>query len=441
MAMESSTVGERELRPLETQIECLPGKQAPVSILIVDDEDSTRELCRDVVIEGRVQARIFRPILAPACIGCLLLATTAAYLLAASPRPAPQTSPQTVTISGKSVWTDTKIDLQAGERIRITCSGTIQVPADKQGNSPMATGPEGLARGWKDLMRIFPVPDGNRGTAIGRIGGGGAVQPFAVGAAKEITVIVPGRLYLGINQQKNDQAGGSFEATIEVLSEGSKTGGLVAYPPPDTPSPAITTEILKKIPRRVVDKAGNPGDMVNFIILGSQTDLQGVFKSAGWVQVDRTKDDAILHGLVASLSKQEYLEMPMSILYLFDRPQDFGFAHATPFNVVKTRNHLRVWKAPFDGSGKTLWVGAATHDIGFERDDRNNGLTHKIDPDIDLEREYLGETFYETGLVSQLTHVTPPDPLTKALTATGGSFHSDGRILVMVLASKIAGTN
>ena len=385
--------------------------------------------------------RIFRPTLARVCAGCLLLATSAAYLPAASPRSAAQTSPQTVTISGKTVWTDTKIDLQAGDKIRITCSGTIQVPADKQDSSPISTGPEGLARSWKDLMRIFPVPDGSRGSAIGRIGDGGAVQPFAVGAAKEITVIVPGRLYLGINQQKNDQAEGSFEATIEVLSQGPKTGGLVAYPPPDTPIPAITTAILKKIPRRVGDKAGNPGDMVNFIILGSQTDMQGVFKSAGWVQVDRTKDDAILHGLVSSLSKQEYLEMPMSILYLFGRPQDFGFAHATPFNVVKTRNHLRVWKAPFDVSGKTFWVGAATHDIGFERDARNNGLTHKIDPNIDWEREYLGETFYETGLISQLTHVTPPDPLTKALTATGGSFHSDGRILVMVLASKISGAN
>ncbi|MGA8230297.1 MAG: LssY C-terminal domain-containing protein [Candidatus Acidiferrales bacterium] len=385
--------------------------------------------------------RIFRLILAPAWIGCLLLSAPAAYARAATPRPPAQTSPQTVTISAETVWTDTKIDLQAGEKIRITCSGTIQVPADKQENSPISTGPEGLARSWKDLMRIFPVPDGNRGTVIGRIGDDDAAQPFAVGAAKEITVIVPGRLYLGINQQKQDQADGSFEATIEVLSQGPKTGGLVAYPPPDTPIPAITTEILKEIPRRVGDQAGTPGDMVNFIILGSPEAMQGVFKNAGWVQVDKTKDDAILHGLVSSLSKEEYLEMPMSILYLFGRPQDYGFAHATPFNVVRTRNHLRVWKAPFDASGKTLWVGAATHDIGFERDDRNNRLTHKIDPDIDLEREYLGETFYETGLLSQLTHVTPPDPLTKALTATGGSFHSDGRILVMVLASKITGTN
>jgi LssY C-terminus len=385
--------------------------------------------------------RIFRPILASVCIGWLLLANPATDTRAARPQSPGESPRQTVTISGDDVWTDSKIDLQAGEKIRITCSGTIQFPPDKQGNPPISSGPEGLPRSWKDLMRIFPVPDGNRGAVIGRIGDDGAAQPFAVGASKEITAIVPGRLYLGINQQKRDQADGSFEAAIEILAQGPKTGGLVAYPPPDTPIPAITAGILNKIPRRVGDKAGNPGDMVNFIILGSQADMQGVFKSAGWVQVDKTKDDAILHGLVSSLSKEEYLEMPMSILYLFGRPQDYGFAHATPFNVVRTRNHLRVWQAPFDVSGKTFWVGAATHDIGFERDDRNNGLTHKIDPDIDLEREYLGETFYETGLVSQLTHVTPADPLTKALTATGGSFHSDGRMLVIVLASKIAVTN
>jgi CheY-like chemotaxis protein len=471
MAIEASAVRDWDLPQVKSDIEPiadLPG----TTILIVDDEDSAREQCRDVVIDcgfqarvasttqealealddhadcarvrvsyggnfsshqGTMMPRLLRIVLPLLLIGCLLPASPAADVRVAQPKSAAETSPQTVTISGNDVWTDTKIDLQAGERIRITCSGTIQVPADKKGNSPISTGPEGLARSWKDLMRIFPVPDGNRGTVISRIGDDGAVQPFAVGASKEISVIVPGRLFLGINQQRKDEADGSFEATIEILSPGPKTGSLVAYPPPDTPIPGITMDLLKKISRRVADRAGNPGDMVNFMILGSESDVKQIFQTAGWVQVDKTADDAIIHGLVSSLSKEEYLEMPMSILYLFGRPQDFGFAHATPFNVVKTRNHLRVWRAPFDVSGKSFWVGAATHDIGFERDDRNNGLTHKIDPDVDLEREYLGETFYGTGMLSQLTHVIPPDPLTTAVTATGGSFHSDGRILAMVL--------
>lgn len=80
-----------------------------------------------------------------------------------------------------------------------------------------------------------------------------------------------------------------------------------------------------------------------------------------------------------------------------------------------------------------MWCVAATHDIGFERDQRNNSVTHKIDPAIDGEREFVDNTLSSTGLVVARDHVTPPNPLTTAKTATGGEFHSDGRILVLVL--------
>jgi hypothetical protein len=42
-------------------------------------------------------------------------------------------------------------------------------------------------------------------------------------------------------------------------------------------------------------------------------------------------------------------------------------------------------------------------------------------------------TLSGTGLVVQRAYVAPADPLTTAKTATGGEFHSDGRILVLVL--------
>jgi hypothetical protein len=98
-----------------------------------------------------------------------------------------------------------------------------------------------------------------------------------------------------------------------------------------------------------------------------------------------------------------------------------------------SRNHLRVWKAPFEIGGQMAWVGAATHDIGFERDQRNNGLTHKIDPDIDLERNYVEKTLTSTGLVGEVEHYTPDNPLKTAKTATGGEFHSDGQVLILKL--------
>lgn len=123
----------------------------------------------------------------------------------------------------------------------------------------------------------------------------------------------------------------------------------------------------------------------------------------------------------------------MSQLYLFGRVQDFGYEHAEPVEMVKQRHDLRIWKTPMDIEGKAWWVGTATHDIGFEKDQRNNGLTHKIDPAIDKEREYLCETLDPTGEVAVLSHVTPADPLKEAHTAAGGTFFSDGQILVVQL--------
>jgi hypothetical protein len=68
-----------------------------------------------------------------------------------------------------------------------------------------------------------------------------------------------------------------------------------------------------------------------------------------------------------------------------------------------------------------------------------NGVTHKVNPAIDGEWEFVNQTLSETGLVSARGHVVPAHPLTTAKTATGGEFHSDGRILVLVLNSGDAG--
>ncbi len=161
--------------------------------------------------------------------------------------------------------------------------------------------------------------------------------------------------------------------------------------------------------------------------------MKRVFTSAGWVKVDSDVKDTVLHGIIESLSKESYLTMPMSPLYLFGRAQDYGWAHAEPISVVKSRNHLRIWKAAFQVNGETLWVGAATHDIGFERDQRNNGVTHKIDPDIDLERDYVEKTLASTGLVTEITRFLPDKPMKEARTATGGTFHSNGEVLILKL--------
>ncbi|MGA8621829.1 MAG: LssY C-terminal domain-containing protein [Candidatus Sulfotelmatobacter sp.] len=345
-----------------------------------------------------------------------------------------------IDVSGKKQWVDTNIDVRGGAKLHFTAAGEITYPPDQSYSGRSRTlgtfGPDGLPRGFADLIHQYAVRDAGHGALIGRIGSDSYAQAFLVGANKEYSAPVAGRLFLGINQSASEAstAQGSFHAKIEVLDEGlsdvTNAGG-----PVETRVPGVTPDLLSKIPRRISDPAGKPGDMVNVLIVGTQEQMLQVFTTAQWVKVDAKVENTALNAVMDSLEKKDYLTMPMSTLFLFGRAQDYGFAHAEPVRVAMSRNHLRVWKSPYVVDGRPLWCVAATHDIGFERDQRNNGLTHKIDPAIDGEREYVNGTLSATGLVVQRDHVTPADPLTTAKTATGGEFHSDGRILVLVLTN------
>lgn len=336
---------------------------------------------------------------------------------------------QEVQIPGDQAWVDTGIDVLSGEHVIITATGKL-----RYGDAKAENGPDGLARGFRDLLRVLPFNEAGRGALIGRIGDKDAAQPFLVGGHRDVLASVAGRLALGINQSNDDAGTGTYVVQLEIYAP--EDGKARAAAKQVNSMPGIDKALFGKIPRRVSDKQGNPGDMVNFLILGSQTALENVFTAAGWVKVDADVRDTVLHGIIESISKESYLTMPMSQLYLFGRPQDYGWAHAEPISVVKTRNHLRIWKAPFEVNEETLWVGAATHDTGFERDQRNNGVTHKIDPDIDLERDYVKKTLESTGLVMEICHFLPENPLKEAKTATGGSFHSNGQVLILKIAEQ-----
>jgi hypothetical protein len=327
-------------------------------------------------------------------------------------------------------WVDTEIDLQPGDTVRFTVSGQMQYS-----NARQAAGPEGLPRGWADLIRQLPVNEAGRGAVVGRIGSSAAARAFLIGAQSETRAPILGRLFLGINEGGNDRATGGYHVTAEVKAAAVPAKATEVTVPP------FPQSRLDSIPRRVSDSTGAPGDRTNFIIIGSQEKMQAAFKAGGWVTVDKSKTDAILRGALATFSKQAYVTLPMSELVLYDRTQDFGYAQGDPVRVVASRHHFRIWKAPFDLEGQTVWVGAGTHDIGFDRDQRNNGITHKIDPDVDGEREYIRESLLQTGLVAKVDYMTAADPITKARTAHGEEFSSDGRTVLIYLTPDAGGNS
>lgn len=330
------------------------------------------------------------------------------------------------TLKG-SDWMDTGVTLAAGERASFTVTGSFTL-ADAR-----VAEPDGLARGWKDLLRQFPLNSANVGALVGRVSDLGASVPFLIGSKNDVVIPTAGRLFLRLNVSNDLTATGSYKVKVKFEAPKATATALVPGAGVAVVSGLVTPETFVDIPRRVSDQAGNEGDMVNYALLGTEEQVQAAFKAAGWVAVDKSVQDALLHGIMATLNHEAYTEMPMSTLYLFGRPQDLSFARGDPLKVAAERHHLRVWKTTKTVGGVPLWVGSATHDIGFEEDQRNGDVTHKIDPKIDDERDFLLHSFDAAGVFSSAAYVLPEDPMLKAKTATGGSFYSDGRIVVMEL--------
>ncbi len=320
-------------------------------------------------------------------------------------------------------WTDTGVTVALGDHLDFSATGTVTIS-----DGHTAT-PDGNARGWKDLIRQFPLNTANSGALIGRVGTGAPSIPFLIGAGKQLDVVTSGKLYLSVNLSSDLTGTGDYSVTMKLSKSQATAASVIAI----NLSSSLSPELFASIPRRVADQQGNPGDMVNFAMIGTQDQVQKAFTAAGWTAVDKSTQDAIVHGLLATLSHEAYTEMPMSVLYLFGRPQDFSYARADPLEVAAIRHHLRVWKSTEKVDGQPLWVGSATHDNGFEKDQRNGNVTHHIDPNIDTERDFIEQSFAAAGAITGAAYVTPGNPLKTALTATGGSFHSDGRIVVMAL--------
>ena len=171
---------------------------------------------------------------------------------------------------------------------------------------------------------------------------------------------------------------------------------------------------MLKLPYRVTDQAaagGNEGDLVNFVLVGSEKQVTDAFKAAGWVL---SRQDQSGRGGQRDHSrpcnKQAYVTVPMSTLFLFGRGQDYGYARAEAMKVIGERDHFRIWQTPFKGpNGETLWAGAGTHDIGIEKDNRKeNAITHKIDANVDGERDFIAATLQQAGLVEATGYFVRP---------------------------------
>jgi hypothetical protein len=393
----------------------------------------------------------------------------------------------TVQVSTAQPWTDSGLDLQSGDVLEISAAASSERP---NGSGAPACDPKGVTGAVATASAKtadLPLPTAPAGALLARLHAHGAA-PLLVGASHEFHIAEPSHLLLGMNmsgtplcqgelavkvhvipagasatstadgQQKPREEqlksqlataaqvfmsgqfgmGKSETGTSDATSSGSASGAdastvVVSLKVSDAALDAQLRKSIDSLPRRVNDQFQNQGDMVNFVIVGSQKDVQAALDAATWHIADTNNQRAVLSALMQTYDNKDYLAMPMSTLYLFGRKQDFGYEMAEPIAMVASRHHFRIWKAPFTWNRQEVWVGAGTHDIGFAKDKRNNSVTHKIDPAVDGERDNIGSSLQKANKAKTLTYYLPPDAVQDAKNATGDGYHSDGRLLVIFL--------
>jgi LssY C-terminus len=189
-------------------------------------------------------------------------------------------------------------------------------------------------------------------------------------------------------------------------------------------------DMVQLLPPRSLNGEGREGDMLNLIFAAKEVDLQEAFARAGWLKVEKSKPRIIWHLL---WQRKRYTKLPMGRLYVFGRAPDFSYALPDPKSIVARRHHLRIWKTGGSDDGIPLWVAAATHDVGIQFVKRRFRLLHRIDPNVDEERDFIAASLAVTRQLVRQTYMNRADPVFRAETATGQSYYSDSRMLLLEL--------
>lgn len=134
------------------------------------------------------------------------------------------------------------------------------------------------------------------------------------------------------------------------------------------------------------------GDPVNLGVDGSAEQLDTIMINAGWHRADEITAASTWGIIVSTLTRRSYPTAPVSPLMLFGRRHDVAYQQEVAGN-PKQRHHVRFWHCPpgwlLPGGAKVDWLGAGTYDTDVGLSFFTLQITHRIDENTDVERDYV----------------------------------------------------
>ncbi|HVD80481.1 MAG TPA: LssY C-terminal domain-containing protein [Propionibacteriaceae bacterium] len=137
------------------------------------------------------------------------------------------------------------------------------------------------------------------------------------------------------------------------------------------------------------------GDPVNLALRGHEAQVHAAMTRAGWTRADDLSMSSGMRILTSTLRRRSYNEAPVSPLNLFDRQQDFAYQQEVAGSPSK-RHHVRFWRCPegwmLPGGYAVDWLAAGTYDKSVGLSLFTLQVTHKIEENTDIERDYIVQT-------------------------------------------------
>ncbi|MGD9605865.1 MAG: LssY C-terminal domain-containing protein [Leucobacter sp.] len=178
------------------------------------------------------------------------------------------------------------------------------------------------------------------------------------------------------------------------------------------------------------------GDPVNLALMGEEEQLHAAMTAAGWVRADPVTMRSSLRIVTSTLSRRSYHEAPVSPLFLFGRMQDFAYQQEVAGNPAK-RHHVRFWRTPeawlLPGGARVEWLAAGTFDRAVGLSLFTLQVTHKIDADTDIERDFIVKSVLDASSAARLEILRDFSTGYHSRNGGGDSISTDGHLPVLDL--------
>jgi hypothetical protein len=200
---------------------------------------------------------------------------------------------------------------------------------------------------------------------------------------------------------------------------------------PEMPVSPELQKIVHHAPLRTMTGKQIPSDLTNVMFIGTEKQLLTAFDEAGWYQADNLGVGSGLKSFQATIRRTGYNSAPVSLLTLNGKPPDHVFQKG--LDTFAKRHHVRIWKLSETYNGEEVWVGAATHDIAISNSNKGTKWSHRIDPHVDRERDWIQTDLLYNEMARGYAYVPRPNAPQKTMNGSGDEMLTDGEMMVMEL--------